>query len=113
MKELRPVLLEPPRRRLDPRLLQNRPDGAHGQLDPEPDQLALDPPVPPKTAGRAARCQARRRGSGTPLSRRCVFQLEVRDAMESRDPVKHLAGAFLVGRERSERRERELRLVQK
>src|SRR6266487_6234776 len=46
-QELAPVLLEPLRRRLDPRLLQNRPDRARGQLDPKPDQLALDPPVAP------------------------------------------------------------------
>src|SRR6266540_1725010 len=46
-QELAPVLLEPLRRRLDPRLLQNRPDGARGQLDPKPDQLTLDPPVAP------------------------------------------------------------------
>src|SRR6266545_2926862 len=46
-QELPPALLEPLRCRLDPCLLQNRPDGACGQLDPEPEQLALDPPVAP------------------------------------------------------------------
>src|SRR6266511_5090861 len=46
-QELAPVLLEPLRSRLDSCLLQNRPDGACGQVDPETDQLALDPPVAP------------------------------------------------------------------
>jgi hypothetical protein len=30
-----------------PRLLEDRPDRARGERDPEPDQLALDPPIPP------------------------------------------------------------------
>ena len=46
-EKLGPARLEPPRRGLDPRLLQDRPDRARGELDPEPDQLALDPPVAP------------------------------------------------------------------
>jgi hypothetical protein len=33
--------------RLDPGLLENRPDGARRQLDAEADQFALDPPVAP------------------------------------------------------------------
>src|SRR5207247_2363264 len=35
-QELAPVLLKPPGCRLDPCLLQHRPDGARGRLDPEP-----------------------------------------------------------------------------
>src|SRR5919198_2410155 len=46
-QELGPTCLEPLRRRLDPFLLEDRPDRAGGELDAEPDQLALDPPVPP------------------------------------------------------------------
>src|SRR5215212_2968800 len=46
-EELRPARLDPPRRRLDPGLLQDRPDRARRQRDPEPYQLALHPPVPP------------------------------------------------------------------
>src|SRR6266542_2361140 len=72
-KKLAPARLEPPRGRLDPRLFQDRPDRARRQLDSEPAQLALDPPVPP------ARVLARephhtlthlgcsRRASGTPV----------------------------------------------
>jgi hypothetical protein len=43
----RPARLQPLRCRLDPRLIEDRPDGARRQLDPEPDQFALDPPVAP------------------------------------------------------------------
>src|SRR5262249_12417614 len=46
-EELCPGLLEPSGRRLAPRLLEDLPDGAGGECDPEPDQLALNPPVPP------------------------------------------------------------------
>src|SRR5262249_11126047 len=46
-QKLRPACLEPLRCRLDPCLPENRPDRARGELDPEPDQLALDPPVAP------------------------------------------------------------------
>jgi hypothetical protein len=46
-QELGPAWLDPFRRRLDPRLLKDRPDRARRKLDPEPDQLALDPPVSP------------------------------------------------------------------
>jgi hypothetical protein len=53
-KELGPALFESPRCRRDSRLLQNRPDGARGELDPEPDQLALDPPVAPARVLRRA-----------------------------------------------------------
>jgi hypothetical protein len=38
-KEPAPACLEPLRRRLDPGLPQDRPDGARGQLDPQSDQL--------------------------------------------------------------------------
>ena len=46
-QNLRPARLEPVRRGLDPFLAQDRPDRARGELDPESDHLALDPPVPP------------------------------------------------------------------
>src|SRR6266511_3748959 len=46
-KELRPTRLKPPGRRFDPRLAQDRPHCARRDLDAEPDQLALDAPVPP------------------------------------------------------------------
>jgi len=38
----------PRRSRLDSRPLEDRPDRARRQLDPEPDQLSLDTPVPPR-----------------------------------------------------------------
>src|SRR5262249_45727939 len=43
----RPARLLPPRRGLDPGLMEDRPDRARGQRDPETDQLPLDPPVTP------------------------------------------------------------------
>src|SRR5919198_2221959 len=46
-QELGPACLEPLRRRLDPFLVEDRPDRAGGDLDAEADQLALDLPVPP------------------------------------------------------------------
>jgi hypothetical protein len=46
-EKLPPAGVEPPRRRLDARLAQNRPDGAGREPDPEPDKLTLDPPIPP------------------------------------------------------------------
>src|SRR5712691_4846250 len=46
-QELRPTLLKPFRRRLNPRISQDRPDGARPQLDSQPDHLTLDPPVAP------------------------------------------------------------------
>src|SRR5438093_561206 len=72
-QELAPVVLEPLRRRLDPRLLQNRPDGARGELDPKPDQLALDPPIAPARAlasephHERTHLGASRWASGTPM----------------------------------------------
>src|SRR5439155_23927715 len=71
-QELAPLLLEPLRRRLDPRLLQNRPDGARGELDPN--QLALDPPIAPARVLAAephherTHLGASRWASGTPMS---------------------------------------------
>ena len=44
-EELSPARLQALRRRLDFHFLKDPPDGARGELDPEPDQLALDPPV--------------------------------------------------------------------
>jgi hypothetical protein len=41
------LVSQPPGRRFDPRLGHDRPDGARCNLDAEPDQLALDAPVPP------------------------------------------------------------------
>lgn len=46
-QEVGPALLKPPRRRIDPRVPQDRPDRASRELETETDQLALDPPVPP------------------------------------------------------------------
>jgi len=46
-QKLRPARLEPPRRRLDPRFAQNRPDRARRDPDAEPNELSLDPSVPP------------------------------------------------------------------
>jgi hypothetical protein len=43
--KLPPARVEPPRRRLDAGVAQNRPDGAGRDHDAEPDQLALDPPA--------------------------------------------------------------------
>jgi hypothetical protein len=45
-EELGAASLKPLRCRLDPRLAQDRPDRPRHELDPEPDELALDPPVP-------------------------------------------------------------------
>jgi hypothetical protein len=46
-QKLAPALLESLRSRLDPCFPEDRPYGAGGELDLEPDQLTLDPPVPP------------------------------------------------------------------
>ena len=44
-QELSPAQLKPLRGWLDPCLPQDRPNRARGELDPEPDQLPLNPPV--------------------------------------------------------------------
>src|SRR5919204_3372084 len=60
-QKLRPTDFLPLRRRLDPFLLEDRPDRAGGELDAEPDQLALDPPVPPQPGfSRASRTTSSR-----------------------------------------------------
>jgi hypothetical protein len=46
-QELSPALLEPPGCRLDPGLPQDRPNRARRELDTEPGEFAVDPPVPP------------------------------------------------------------------
>jgi hypothetical protein len=46
-QKLPPARFEPPRRRLDARLAQDRPDGARRDPDAQPDQLALDAAVSP------------------------------------------------------------------
>src|SRR5262249_35878514 len=79
------ALLEPLRSWLDTGLFQNSPDGARGQLDPEPDQLALDPPVAPaRVLAREPHHQLThlgrsRRSSGTPM--------QIRPAASDRLPV--------------------------
>ena len=52
------------RRWLDPRLPEDRPDRTRGELDPEPDQLALDPPIPQPGFSRASRTTSSRTASG-------------------------------------------------
>src|SRR5579859_822724 len=59
-QELRPTQLLAPRRRLDLLLLQDRPDRARGQLDPQPDQLALSAPIPPTRFSLAKRSTSER-----------------------------------------------------
>src|SRR5436190_4317830 len=46
-QELRPARLRPLRRRLDLRLLEDRPDSARGELHTETGELALNPSVAP------------------------------------------------------------------
>jgi hypothetical protein len=70
-QKLRPARLKPPRRRLDPRAAQDRPDSAGRQRDTKPDQLALDTPVPParillrQPQHQLAHFHPRRRTTGT------------------------------------------------
>jgi hypothetical protein len=72
-KKLRPARLETLRCRLDARLLENRPDGARGQLDPEADQLAVDPPVAQPGFSSASRTTSSRTPAGVAgrPARRC------------------------------------------
>src|SRR5262249_60120642 len=74
-QELTPALLEAPRRRLDPRLPQDRPDRARRQFDPEPDQLALDASYPQHGFSRASRTTSSRTSAavGGRPGRRCRY----------------------------------------
>jgi hypothetical protein len=63
-QELPPCLGRPPRRGLDPRRLQDRPDSAGRDPDAEPGELALDPAVAPT---RVLACQPHDQRTNTGL----------------------------------------------
>jgi hypothetical protein len=80
--------------RLDPRLLEDRPDGARRQLDSEPEQFALDPPVAPARIlpGQAnhqlTHLVLRRRATGTPVRIRPTARDELTMPTQQR-PKRH------------------------
>jgi hypothetical protein len=71
-QELAPAELAAPRCRLDPATAQDPPDRARRDPDPEPDQLAMYPPVAPrrvlarKSQYELPQLRARRRPAGPP-----------------------------------------------